>query len=122
MLHCLWEDPAFVPELDLVMERDGELIGQVIYLRAEIACDDGRKLPVMTFGPIGIAPQYQHRGYGKRLLDFSLERAKALGAGALIISAILTAVYLFTIVVPAYFMPLGESSAALAQRSSASRV
>lgn len=56
MLHCLREDPAFVPELDLVMERDGELIGQVIYLRAEIACDDGRKLPVMTFGPIGIAP------------------------------------------------------------------
>ena len=82
VLHCLREDPAFVPELDLVMERDGELIGQVIYLRAEIACDDGRKLPVMTFGPIGIAPQYQHRGYGKRLLDFSLERAKALGAGA----------------------------------------
>ena len=38
----------------------------------------------------------------------------ALGAGALIISAILTAVYLFTIVVPAYFMPLGESSAKLA--------
>lgn len=86
MLHCLREDPAFVPEVDLVMERDGELIGQVIYLRAEIACDDGRKLPVMTFGPIGIAPQYQHRGYGKRLLDFSLERAKALGAGALVIT------------------------------------
>ena len=76
VLHCLREDPAFVPELDLVMERDGELIGQVIYLRAEIACDDGRKLPVMTFGPIGIAPQYQHRGYGKRLLDFSLARAR----------------------------------------------
>ena len=52
VLHCLREDPAFVPELDLVMERDGELIGQVIYLRAEIACDDGRKLLVMTFGPM----------------------------------------------------------------------
>lgn len=36
------------------------------------------------------------------------------GAAALIVSAILTAVYLFTIVVPAYFLPLNESSAELA--------
>ena len=69
VLHCYRNDPAFVPELDFVMEVDGELIGQIIYVRSEIDCDDGRKLPIMTFGPIGIAPEYKRHGYGKRLLD-----------------------------------------------------
>lgn len=86
VLHCYRNDPAFVPELDLVMERDGELIGQVIYVRSEILCDDGRRVPIMTFGPIGIAPAYKRQGYGKRLLDESMEKARNMGAGALAIT------------------------------------
>ena len=74
VLHCYRNDPAFVPELDFVMELDGELIGQVIYVRSEIDCDDGRKVPIMTFGPIGIAPAY------------TMEKAREMGAGALAIT------------------------------------
>lgn len=86
VLHCLRDDPAFVPELDFVMELDGEIIGQVIYVRSDILCDDGRKLPIMTFGPICIAPEYKRQGYGKRLLDYSMEKAREMGAGALAIT------------------------------------
>ena len=86
VLHCLRDDPAFVPELDFVMELNGELIGQVIYVWSEIDCDDGRTLPIMTFGPIGIAPAYKWKGYGKRLLDHSMEKAEEMGAGALAIT------------------------------------
>lgn len=86
VLHCYRKDPAFVPELDLVMEVDGKLIGQVMYVRSEIQCDDGRILPIMTFGPICIAPEYKRQGYGKRLLDGSMEKAKKMGANALAIT------------------------------------
>lgn len=86
VLHCFRTDPAFVPELDLVMTLDEARIGQVIYVRAKIDCDDGRELPIMTFGPICIAPSYKRQGYGKRLLDDSIERAKAMGVGALAIA------------------------------------
>lgn len=86
VLHCYRNDPAFVPELDFIMELDGKLIGQIIFVRSEIDCDDGRKLPIMTFGPIGIAPEYKRRGYGKRLLDYSMEKAHKMGAGALAIT------------------------------------
>jgi putative acetyltransferase len=86
VLHCLRDDPAFVPELDFVMELDGKLIGQVVYVRSSIDCDDGRKLAVMTFGPISIAPAYQRQGYGKQLLDDSMEKAMKMGAGALAIT------------------------------------
>ncbi len=83
VLHRLRGDPAFVPELDLVMEKDGELIGQNMFMRAAIRTDDGRELPIMTMGPICIAPAYKRRGFGKLLLDESLSRAAALGCGAL---------------------------------------
>ena len=67
VLHCLRNDPDFVPELNFVMEKDGKLIGQVMYMRAFIDADDGRKIPIMTFGPIGILPEYKRKGYGKAL-------------------------------------------------------
>ena len=83
VLHLLREDPAFVPELDFVMEKDGELIGQNMFMRAVIHADDGREIPIMTMGPICIAPQWKRQGYGKILLDYSLEKAAELGCGAL---------------------------------------
>ena len=83
VLHQLRSDPAFVPELDFVMEKDGQLIGQNMFMRAVIKADDGRDIPIMTMGPIGIAPEYKRKGYGKILLEYSLEKAAELGAGAL---------------------------------------
>ena len=83
VLHCLRNDRNFVPELDFVMEKDRKIIGQNIFVRTEIASDDGRKIPIMTMGPICIAPEFKRQGYGKKLLDFSLNKAKELGAGAL---------------------------------------
>ncbi len=83
VLHCLRNDPAFVPELNFVMEKDGRLIGQNMFMCARIKTDDGLDLPIMTMGPICIAPAFQRQGYGKILLDYSLEQAAAMGAGAL---------------------------------------
>ncbi len=82
VLHRLREDAAFVKELDFVMESDGKLIGQNVFVRAQIKADDGRELPVMTMGPICISPAYKRKGYGKILLDYSLEKAAALGCKA----------------------------------------
>ena len=86
VLHVLRDDPAFVPELDIVMEKDGEIIGHVMYMRSAIETDDGRTIPIMTFGPICIAPEYKRQGYGKQLLEYSMQRALELGAGALAIT------------------------------------
>lgn len=83
VLHRFRCDPAFVPELSFVMEKDGELIGQNTFVRAEIQAANGRRVPIMTMGPICIATKYKRQGYGKRLLDYTLEQAAALGCPAL---------------------------------------
>ncbi len=82
VIHQLRNDPAFVPELDLVMEKDGKLIGQNMFMRAVIRRDGGGEVPIMTMGPICIAPNHQRKGLGKVLLDESLRRAAELGCGA----------------------------------------
>lgn len=82
VLNQLRDDSAFVPELDFVMEKGGRIIGQNVFVRAEIKADDGRKIPIMTMGPICITPELKRQGYGKLLLDYSLEKAAELGCGA----------------------------------------
>ena len=54
-----------------------------MFMRAIIKADDGRDIPIMTMGPICIANEYKRQGYGKTLLDYSLEKAAELGCGAL---------------------------------------
>ena len=83
VLKCLRDDPDFVSELDFVMEKDGRIIGQNVFVRTAIKADDGREIPIMTMGPICIANDLKRQGYGKILLDYSLEKAKELGCGAL---------------------------------------
>lgn len=84
VIHVLRDDPAFIKELDFVMEQDGRLIGQNIFMKTVIEADDGRVIPVLTMGPICITPELKRRGYGKKLLDYSLEKATAMGFGAVL--------------------------------------
>lgn len=84
VIHVLRNDPAFVRELDFVMEQSGRLIGQNMFMKTIIESDDGRAIPVLTMGPICISPELKRKGYGKALLDYSLEKVAELGFGAVL--------------------------------------
>ena len=82
VLHHLRNCQDFIPELAFVMEADGKIIGQNVFVKAQITKSNGTAFPILTMGPICIANEYKRKGYGKILLDYSLEKAKALGYGA----------------------------------------
>ena len=82
VLHRLRSNPDFIPELAFVMEADGKIIGQNVFVKAQITKSNGIAFPILTMGPICIANKYKRKGYGKILLDYSLEKAKDLGYGA----------------------------------------
>ena len=84
VMHVLRDDPDFVKELDFVMEKDGRLIGQNIFMKAVINGDDGKDVPVLSMGPICIANDLKRKGYGKKLLDYSIEKAAEMGFGAVL--------------------------------------
>ncbi len=85
LLHCLRGCKDFVHLLDFVIEYNGKIIGQIAYVNAQIKCDNGRIVPVMTAGPLCIHPDFQNHGFGKLLLDYSLNEAKKIGCNAVLI-------------------------------------
>lgn len=84
VIHVLRNDPALIRELDFVMEQDGRIIGQNIFMKTIIEVDDGSIVDVLTMGPIGIIPELKRQGYGKALLDYSLGKAAEMGYGAVL--------------------------------------
>ena len=84
LLHILRNDKSFVKNLDFVILKDGKIIGQNVFVKTVIVTDDNKNIEVLTMGPISILPSYQKQGYGKILLDYSLEKATECGFGAVL--------------------------------------
>ena len=74
IVELLRPSDAYVPELSLVAELDGEIVGHVILSRGHL---DERR--VLALGPIGILPAHQRSGIGSELMRVSLRRAGELG-------------------------------------------
>ena len=82
VLNQMRSNSDFIPELDFVMEKEGKIIGQNVFVKANIKADSGTNVPMLAMGPICITPELKRQGYGKILLDYSLEKATELGYGA----------------------------------------
>ena len=82
VLNQMRSNSDFIPELDFVMEKEGKIIGQNVFVKANIKADNGTNVPMLAMGPICITPELKRQGYGKILLDYSLEKATELGYGA----------------------------------------
>ena len=84
LMHVLRNDDSCVNELNFVMEKGGKIIGQNVFAKTVIEADDGRVIDVLTMGPICITPELKRQGYGKMLLDYTVEKAKEMGFGAVL--------------------------------------
>lgn len=85
LVHVMRGHEDFIPELDFVIEVDGQIIGNIMYTKARLIDEAGEEKQILTFGPVCILPEHQRMGYGKMLLEHSFERAVALGYDAIVI-------------------------------------
>ena len=75
----------FIPELDFVIEVDGQIVGNIMYTKSKLTDEGGTEKEIVTFGPVSILPKHQRKGYGKMLIEHSLKRAAELGYEAVVI-------------------------------------
>lgn len=85
LVHVMRSHEDFLPELDFVIEVDGQVVGNIMYTKNKLIDESGYEKEILTFGPVSILPEYQRRGYGKKLMEYSFEKAAELGYDAIVI-------------------------------------
>ena len=85
LVHVMRGHEDFIPELDFVIEVDGQTVGNIMYTKSKLTDEGGTEKEIVTFGPVSILPKYQRKGYGKMLIEHSLKRAAELGYEAVVI-------------------------------------
>jgi putative acetyltransferase len=77
-LHNLRTSPDFMPELDFVAVKEGQIVGHILYSRAYIKDPQGAGKEVLCFGPLSVSPGLQKQGIGSALINHSVSVAKTM--------------------------------------------
>jgi putative acetyltransferase len=68
----------YIPELALVAEENGKLIGHIMLTKTYIV-NGGNKFETLLLAPISVALEYRKRGVGTSLIKESFKLAKEMG-------------------------------------------
>lgn len=85
LVHTMRSHPDFIPQLDLVAEADGKIVGNIMYTKAKLVAEDGQEKEILTFGPLCVDPACQRQGIGKALMAKSFSLAKEMGYDVIVI-------------------------------------
>lgn len=76
--------PQFIPDLSIVAEKNGEIVGHILLSKAEVINDDCNH-EVIVLAPIAVKPSLQKQGIGGLLIQEGLNRCKDLGYGMVLL-------------------------------------
>ncbi|MCI9126397.1 MAG: N-acetyltransferase [Eubacterium sp.] len=74
LVSALRKGEAFIPDLSLVAEMDGKIVGHIMFTRAKIGDDI-----VLALALLSVLPEYQRKGIGMSLIKEGHRIAEKLG-------------------------------------------
>ena len=78
-VHMMRSHHDFLPELAFVLEKDGKIIGNIMYTKAWLEDENGERKEILSFGPLCVKPEYQRQRLGKILIEHSFDVARKMG-------------------------------------------
>ena len=78
LIDALRAEPGYTPELSLVAELNGAVVGHIIFSDAYVDTDNGR-VSAISLGPLAVHPAWQRQGIGSRLVEVGLAAGRRLG-------------------------------------------
>jgi len=84
LIHNMRNKQEFIKDLDYVAVFNDEVIGNIVYAKAKIM-GVNKEYDVITFGPVSVLPMYQKRGVGKKIIEYTITKAKEMGFNAIMI-------------------------------------
>lgn len=85
LVHTMRKHEDFIPELSLVVELNNQIIGNIMYTKTKLIDESKQEKIILTFGPISILPEFQRKGIGKKLLEYSFTKAIEMGFDSIVI-------------------------------------
>lgn len=87
LVHAMRSHKDFIPKLSFVLKYDKTVIGGIFVTQSWIMphTDALAPIPTITFGPVFIEPKFQGKGFGKKLINYTINKAKEAGHKAIII-------------------------------------
>jgi putative acetyltransferase len=85
IMHNLRNSSDFIPGLDFVAEKEGQIVGQIAYSRGIIKGKGAGDKGVATFGPVSVLPALQKQGIGSALITYTINLARDMGYPAICI-------------------------------------
>lgn len=77
--------PGYVPELSLVAEENGRVVGHVLLTRTPMLLPECGAVDVMMLSPLTVHPDAQGRGVGRALVEAAVETAEARGESMIVL-------------------------------------
>ena len=84
LVNRLRQSNAFIPELSIVAERNGELLGHILLTRIQIK-NDQTSFDSLALAPVSVHPAYHRQGIGSQLILRAHELARELGHQSVIL-------------------------------------
>lgn len=84
LVAALRQSRHYIPELSLVADIDGRLVGHIMLSRAHLQSSDG-EVEVLALAPMAVVPSQSHRGIGSTLVRAAITQAANLGARAIVV-------------------------------------
>ena len=85
LIHKMRNDSGFIQQLDMVAIYNGRIIGNIAYMKSQVIKDNSEQYEVLTFGPISVLPEFQNMGVGRKLIEYTVLKAKEMGFKAIFI-------------------------------------
>lgn len=76
--------PGFIRDLSLVAEKDGQVVGHVLFSPVHIETAISNR-PALALAPVAVFPGHQKQGIGSRLVEEGLRRCRELGHSIVIV-------------------------------------
>ncbi|MGL4847807.1 MAG: GNAT family N-acetyltransferase [Clostridium sp.] len=84
VVHKMRNHEDYIKDLSFVLEIDGELCGAIFYTKSKIEREGKEDVETISFGPVCISPKLHRKGFGKMLIEYSIQKAKEQGHRAIL--------------------------------------
>ncbi|WP_433765957.1 GNAT family N-acetyltransferase [Flavobacterium ginsenosidimutans] len=84
LVERLRKSEAFIPELSIVAELDGKIVGHILFSKLQIK-NEYQTFPSLALAPVSVLPEFQGKGIGSKLILHGHEIAKSLGYNSVIL-------------------------------------